>query len=49
MAAGLHGDFLHMGVTNALGKPGGVTMLGSPVDLALVERDTYMVAGVTDH
>ncbi len=36
MAAGLHGDFLHMGVTNALGKPGGVTMLGSPVDLALV-------------
>jgi polyhydroxyalkanoate synthase subunit PhaC len=49
MAAGLHRDFLSMGVRNALVKPGSVTMLGSPVDLALVDRDTYMVAGVTDH
>jgi polyhydroxyalkanoate synthase len=49
MTAGLHRDFLHVGVTNALTTPGSVTMLGSPVDLALVKRDTYMVAGVTDH
>jgi len=49
MTAGLHRDFLHMGVANALVKPGSLTMLGSPGDVALVERDTYMVAGVTDH
>ncbi len=30
-------------------RPGTVTMLGSPVDLSLVDRDTYLVAGVTDH
>jgi polyhydroxyalkanoate synthase subunit PhaC len=49
MTAGLHRDFLQMGVTNALTRPGGVTMLGSPVDLSLVDRDSYLVAGVTDH
>jgi len=49
MTAGLHRDFLQMGVTNGLTRPGGVTMLGSPVDLSLVDRDTYLVAGVTDH
>jgi polyhydroxyalkanoate synthase len=49
MAAGLHRDFLQLGVTNGLVRPGGVTMLGSPVDLALIDRDTYIVAGITDH
>jgi poly[(R)-3-hydroxyalkanoate] polymerase subunit PhaC len=49
MTAGLHQDFLRMGSTNALVKPGAVTMLGSPVDLALIDRDTYLVAGITDH
>jgi polyhydroxyalkanoate synthase len=49
MTAGLHRDFLQLGVTNGLVRPGGVTMLGSPVDLALIDRDTYMVAGITDH
>jgi polyhydroxyalkanoate synthase subunit PhaC len=49
MSAGLHRDFLQLGVTNALVRPGGTTMLGSPVDLALIDRDSYMVAGITDH
>ncbi len=49
MAAGLHHDFLRLGVTNGLVQPGDLTMLGSPVDLSLVDRDTYMVAGITDH
>jgi polyhydroxyalkanoate synthase len=49
MTAGLHRDFLRLGVTNALVKPGGVTMLGSPVDLAAIDRDSYLVAGITDH
>jgi polyhydroxyalkanoate synthase len=49
MTAGLHRDFLELGATNALVQPGGATMLGSPVDLGLVDRDSYLVAGITDH
>ena len=49
MTAGLHRDFLQMGVSNALTRPGGVTMLGSPVDLAAIDRDSYLVAGIADH
>jgi polyhydroxyalkanoate synthase len=49
MAAGLHRDFLRLGAANALVKPGSVTMLGSPVDLAAIDRDAYLVAGITDH
>jgi polyhydroxyalkanoate synthase subunit PhaC len=49
MTAGLHKDFLQLGVGNSLARPGGATMLGSPVDLAAVDRDTYLVAGITDH
>ena len=49
MTAGLHRDFLQMGVSNALTRPGGATMLGSPVDLAAIDRDSYLVAGIADH
>jgi polyhydroxyalkanoate synthase len=49
MTAGLHRDFLELGAANALVKPGGATMLGSPVDLGAVDRDSYIVAGITDH
>jgi len=49
MTAGLHRDFLQLGVSNALTRPGGVTMLGSPVDLSAIDRDSYLVAGITDH
>jgi polyhydroxyalkanoate synthase len=49
MTAGLHGDFLRLAVANSLVQPGGATMLGSPVDLSLINRDGYLVAGITDH
>jgi polyhydroxyalkanoate synthase subunit PhaC len=49
MTAGLHRDFLQLGVENALVRPGAATMLGSPVNLALVDRDSYLVAGIADH
>jgi len=49
MTAGLHRDFLQLGAANALVSPGAATMLGSPVDLAAVDRDSYIVAGITDH
>ena len=49
MTAGLHRDFLQLGVKNALVRPGAATMLGSPVNLAQVNRDSYLVAGIADH
>src|ERR1700735_314325 len=49
MTAGLHRDFLELGASNALVRPGEATMLGSPVNLKAVDRDSYIVAGITDH
>ena len=49
MTAGLHRDFLELGAANALVTPGTATMLGSPVDLGAVDKDSYIVAGITDH
>jgi poly(3-hydroxyalkanoate) synthetase len=49
MPTALHRDMVHMGVHNSLTEPGGVTMLGTPVDLATVTADTYVVAGIADH
>ena len=49
MTAALHRDFLRLAVDNALTRPGGATMLGTPVDLARLDTDTYVVAGVADH
>jgi len=49
MAAGLHKDMVLMGLDNALVTPGGVTMMGTPVDLSALTMDTYVVAGITDH
>ena len=49
LPAALHHDFLRLGLANALVMPGAATMLGSPVDLAKVDRDAYVVAGITDH
>jgi polyhydroxyalkanoate synthase len=49
MTAALHRDFLRLAVDNALTRPGGAAMLGSPVDLAELDTDAYVVAGVADH
>jgi polyhydroxyalkanoate synthase len=49
MAAGLHRDLVGLAVGNALTRPGAATMLGSPVDLATVDMDAYLVAGAADH
>jgi polyhydroxyalkanoate synthase subunit PhaC len=49
MTAGLHRDFLQLGAANSLARPGAASMLGSPVDLGTVDRDSYIVAGITDH
>jgi polyhydroxyalkanoate synthase subunit PhaC len=49
MAAGLHRDFVLMGVKNSLATPGAVSMLGSPVDLSKVTVDAYVIGGISDH
>jgi polyhydroxyalkanoate synthase len=49
MAAGLHRDFVHMALDNALASPGGMRVLGTPVDLGTVDVDSYIVAGANDH
>jgi polyhydroxyalkanoate synthase len=49
LAAGVHRDFVKIGLDNALARPGALTTLGTPVDLSAVTVDSYIVAGVTDH
>jgi polyhydroxyalkanoate synthase subunit PhaC len=49
MPAALHKDFIELVLARALAKPGAATMLGSPVDLAAVDADAYVVAGIADH
>jgi polyhydroxyalkanoate synthase len=49
MTAGLHRDFVRAAVANSLAEPGGLTVLGTEVDLGRVTVDSYVVAGVADH
>jgi polyhydroxyalkanoate synthase subunit PhaC len=49
MPATLHRDFVRLAVDNSLTRPGGASMLGSPVDLAKLDLDSYVVAGIADH
>jgi poly(3-hydroxyalkanoate) synthetase len=49
LPAALHRDFIELALSNALTTPGAATMLGSPVDLAKVDTDSYVVAGIADH
>jgi polyhydroxyalkanoate synthase subunit PhaC len=49
LAAGLHRDFVRLALDNSLAHPGDLEVLGSPVDLARVDLDSYMVAGIKDH
>jgi polyhydroxyalkanoate synthase len=49
MTAGLHRDFVRAALANSLASPGGLTVLDTEVDLAQVDLDSYVVAGVADH
>jgi poly[(R)-3-hydroxyalkanoate] polymerase subunit PhaC len=49
MAAGLHRDFIHIGLENAFTRPGALEVLGTPVDMSDVDVDVYAVAGLSDH
>ncbi|HEY6696456.1 MAG TPA: alpha/beta fold hydrolase [Solirubrobacteraceae bacterium] len=49
MAAGLHGDMIRVAVENSMRVSGGLTVLGTPIDLASADVPTYVLAGETDH
>ena len=49
LAAGLHRDFVRIGLDNALTRPGEVEVLGTPIDLGAIALDSYTVAGLNDH
>jgi polyhydroxyalkanoate synthase subunit PhaC len=49
LSAGLHRDFIRIGLQNSLVQPGALEVLGTPVDLSAVDLDSYVVAGLTDH
>jgi polyhydroxyalkanoate synthase len=49
LAAGVHRDFVRIGLANAFAEPGALEVLGTPVDLGAVDLDSYVVAGLTDH
>ncbi|MCX5045249.1 alpha/beta fold hydrolase [Aldersonia sp. NBC_00410] len=49
MAAGLHRDMVQLGLQNALTTPGAVSMLGTPIDLATIAADAYVIGGIADH
>ena len=45
----LHRQFLDIFAGNLLVKPGGITVLGTPVDLSQVKIDNYVTGGLSDH
>jgi polyhydroxyalkanoate synthase len=49
LAAGLHRDFVRIGLSNALTHPGEVEVLDTPIDLGAITVDSYTVAGLKDH
>jgi polyhydroxyalkanoate synthase len=49
MSAGLHRDFVLMGLENSMAHAGETEVLGTPIDLGAVDVDAYVVAGLRDH
>lgn len=49
MPAALHAQFIDIAAENRAREPGGVTVLGAPIDFSRVTVDSYLVAGIADH
>jgi polyhydroxyalkanoate synthase len=45
----LHGQFLDIFADNRLAQPGGLTVLGTPVNLGSIKIPTFVTGAVTDH
>lgn len=49
LPAQFHADLLNVFKQNPLIKPGGMKMLGQPIDLKKIDCDIFVIAGITDH
>jgi polyhydroxyalkanoate synthase len=49
MSARLHADFVDLAMDNKLVTPAALTVLGTPIDVARIATDAYLVAGIADH
>jgi len=49
MSATLHADFVDLAMDNKLVTAGALTVLGTDIDLARIDVDAYIVAGIADH
>jgi polyhydroxyalkanoate synthase subunit PhaC len=49
MPAAAHRDLVRFGLANPLARAGGVTVLGTPIDVAKITVDAYSVGAETDH
>jgi polyhydroxyalkanoate synthase subunit PhaC len=49
LPARLHGQLLSIFTDNLVATPGGIDVLGTPVDLSRVNIDTYVTGALTDH
>jgi polyhydroxyalkanoate synthase len=49
LPARLHGQLLSIFTDNLVATPGGIDVLGTPVDLSRVRLDTYVTGALTDH
>ena len=49
LPAKFHGQLIDIFVDSEFRKPGVLEILGTPIDLAEVDCDKYVVAGITDH
>jgi polyhydroxyalkanoate synthase len=49
LPAGLHADLIRILADNSLAEPGGVAVGGTPVDLAKIDSDVYVLGALADH
>jgi polyhydroxyalkanoate synthase len=49
LPAQFHAELLDVFTTNPFRRPGALRILGTPIDLAAVDCDKYVVAGANDH
>jgi len=49
LTARMHAQLLDVFSEDLLGRPGGLSVLETPIDLSKIRCDSYVVAGITDH
>jgi polyhydroxyalkanoate synthase len=49
LSSAFHHQLLDLVAGNQMVHPGGMTVLGTPIDLSRITCDTYVASGMTDH